>query len=270
MDLRQHLRVWWRWRSVLAIGLLAAAVVGTLATFKPSLSGGPSLKWRTIPEYTSTSRLFVTQPGFPWGRATLPGADPNGVGNAGATGGETFAAPDRFSNLALVYSYIAQSDVIRSLISPSPVTDAIQVSAPVIPGSSDPLPLLEISTKARTSASAQQLNAATIRALGGYLKEQLDDNKVAEKDRVQLQVLNPPGPGVLTGGRSLTLTLVAYILVMVGTFVLLYILENLYPTITPNREPEPAVALVEEPLVGPEPDLEPWPAAPAPRRSSAA
>jgi hypothetical protein len=269
MDLRQHLRVWWRWRIVLAVGLLAAAVLGTLATFAPSFSG---LKWRSTPEYTSTSRLFVTQPGFPWGRATLPGADPNGTGNAGTTGGETFAAPDRFSNLALVYSYIGQSDVIRSLISPRPVTSQIQVAAPVIPGSSDPLPLLEITTKASSSADAQKLNAASIRALGGYLKDQLDANKVAEKDRVQLQVLNPPTVGFLTGGRSLTLSIVTYILVMVGTFVLLYVLENLYPTVTPKGEPEPAVELLDDPpLMRPEPDLEAWPAAPASsRRSSAA
>src|SRR3954467_9425685 len=172
MDLRHHLLVWWRWRVVLAAGLLLAVMLGTLVSFKPTLAGGPSLKWRNPATYSSTSRLFVTQPGFPWGRATLPGANPNEINKSGTN----FAAPDRFSNLALVYSYIAQSDVIRSLISPSPVTDAIQVSAPVIPGSSDPLPLLEISTKARTSADAQRLNAATIRALGGYLKEQLDDN----------------------------------------------------------------------------------------------
>jgi hypothetical protein len=41
--------------------------------------------------------------------------------------------------------------------------------------------------------------------------------------------------------------------------------------VTPKGEPEPAVALLDDPpLMRPEPDLEAWPAAPTSRRSSAA
>jgi len=265
MDLRHHLRVWWRWRGVLAAGLLLAAVLGTLVTFKPSFNGGPSLKWRTPATYSSTSRLFVTQPGFPWGRATLPGANPNEVNKTGTN----FAAPDRFSNLALVYSYIAQSDVIRDLISPRPLTDQIQVTNPYIPGTGDPLPLLEITTKGETPQAAQRLNAETVRALGGFLKKELDANQVAPKDRVQLQVLNPPDAGVLTAGRSKMLSIVAWLLVMIAALTLVYVLENLHPSAPPrNRDDEAPVALLEDEDLSVEPEHDPWPAAAT--RSSAA
>lgn len=227
MDLEHHFRVWWRWRALLGAGLLLAVTVAVLVTFKPSVIG---LQWRSEPVYTSTSRLFVTQPGFPWGRATLPGAvagiqDPN-------IKGESFATPDRFANLALVYSYIAQSDLIRGLVSPEPLTDQITVSTPSIPGSSDPLPLLEITAKADDAKLAQRLNEGSIEALKDYLNTELDDNKVDAQDRIELQVLNPPKAGELTGGRSLTLSAVAFILVMVATLVLVYVLENV------RRKPE--------------------------------
>src|SRR3954471_9087277 len=268
MDLRHHLLVWWRWRVVLAAGLLLAVMLGTLVSFKPTLAGGPSLKWRNPATYSSTSRLFVTQPGFPWGRATLPGANPNEINKSGTN----FAAPDRFSNLALVYSYIAQSDVIRRLIYPRPLTDQIQVVTPNIPGSADPLPLLEITTKAPTAVGARRLNTETIKALDGFIKKELDDNQVAAKDRVQLQVLNPPDPGALTAGRSPTLSVVAWILVMIATFTGVYVLENLYSPLPPSRERQPTVSLVdpeedEGDDLDPQPDQ--WPATPAAGTSAA-
>jgi hypothetical protein len=226
MDLEHHIRVWWRWRALLGAGLLLAVTVAVLVTFKPTFSGGPDLKWRGSATYTSTSRLFVTQPGFPWGRATLPGLAPGGVADP-AVKGESFATPDRFANLALVYSYIAQSDLIRKLISPEPLVDQITVSTPSIPGSSDPLPLLEIAAKATEPRDAQRLNEGAIEALRGYLNTELDANSVKAQDRVQLQVLNPPLAGELTGGRSMTLSFVAFLLEIVAALFLVYVLETL-------------------------------------------
>jgi hypothetical protein len=228
MDLEHHIRVWWRWRVLLGAGLILAVVVAILVTFKPTFVG---VQWRSDPVYTSTSRLFVTQPGFPWGRATLPGAAPGGIEDPNVKG-ESFATPDRFSNLALVYSYIAQSDLIRRLISPEPLTDQITVSTPAVPGSSDPLPLLEITANAQDPRDAQTLNKGAIEALKGYLNRELDNNEVDAQDRIVLEVLNPPEKGELTGGRSLTLSAVAFILVMIATLVLVYVLEAV------RRKPE--------------------------------
>jgi hypothetical protein len=143
---------------------------------------------------------------------------------------EVFATPDRFSNLALVYAYIAQSDLIRKLIPPPrPLEDQIQVITPSIPGSSDPLPLIEITTEATGATGAQALNNAVIKALRNYLNRELDANDVKASDRVTLQVLNPPQPGKLTAGRSPTLSLVAFILVMIAALVLVYVLESNRP-----------------------------------------
>jgi hypothetical protein len=230
MDLRHHVRVWWRWKPLLIVGFLLAVLLGILATFKPSGSG---LKWRTEAVYSTKSRLFVTQPGFPWGRVTLPGAV-NGQQSAAPTpqdkaNGVDFADPARFSNLAIVYAYLAQSDQVRELIRPLPKPGQINVVWQAT-GSGDALPLLELTSKANTAEGAKVLNTKAIKAMKGYLSSQLDASNVPAGQRVEIQVLNPPQVGKLESGRTPTLSVVAFVLIMVGTLLLLYVLENLYPT----------------------------------------
>ncbi|WCB95819.1 hypothetical protein DSM104299_04570 [Baekduia alba] len=230
MDLRHHLRVWMRWKLLLIVGFLLAIVLGIFATFKPA---GAGLEWRSEAVYATKSRLFVTQPGFPWGRVTLPGAV-SGQASAAPTpadkaDGVDFADPARFSNLAIVYAYLAQSDEVRALIRPLPEPGQINVIWQAT-GSGDALPLLELTAKGNTAIGAQQLNEKAIKAMKGYLNAQLDKSNVPDGQRVQIQVLNPPLPGKIESGRTPTLSVVAFVLIMVGTLLLLYILENLYPT----------------------------------------
>jgi hypothetical protein len=226
MDIRYHLGIIWRWRALLVVGLLVAVAVSYLVTFKPGL-GKP--EWRSAATYTSTSRTAVTQPGFPWGRATLPGADPNQPITPDGARLRSFAPPQRFTDLAVVYAYLAQSDQVRSLISPRPFAQQINVATVPNPATGDPLPIIEVATTANSSAGAQKLNMATIRALRAYLARNVRENNVPLEDRATLEVLNPPTPGFLVAGRSLTLSVIAGLLALVATFVAIYVLENLYP-----------------------------------------
>jgi hypothetical protein len=223
MDLRNHIRVWWRWKSIIGVGLTLAVILAILASFSV---GGGGIHWRSPAVYTSTSRLLVTQPGFPWGRATLPGTQPGAVTTRSS---QDFASPDRFANLATIYAYLAQSAQVNSLIRPHPLADQITVT-PQFMGSGTPLPLMTVDTKGPTPLAAQRLNLATIRATTEYLNKESDASAVPAGQRVQLDVLNPPHLGALTGGRSPMLSAVAFILALVGTLALVYILENLYPT----------------------------------------
>jgi hypothetical protein len=226
MDIRYHLGIIWRWRAVFFTGLVVAAAVAFLVTFKPGL-GKP--EWRSAATYTSTSRTAVTQPGFPWGRATLPGADPNQPVVPDGRRLRSFAPPQRFTDLAVVYAYLAQSDQVRNLISPRPVGQQINVATVPNPATGDPLPILEVATTANSSSGAQELNQAVIRALRAYLARNVRENQVPQEDRATLEVLNPPTAGFLVGGRSLTLSVIAGLLALVATFVAIYVLENLYP-----------------------------------------
>jgi hypothetical protein len=228
MDLRHHIRVWWRFRAVVLGGLGLAIVVAVLASFKLGFANGLDVQWRSQAVYTSTSRLFVTQPGFPWGRVTLPGTVPGEpVPDSERT--RVFATPDRFSNLAIVYSYIAQSDQVRKLIASRPVADQIQVT-PAYTAGGEALPLLEVATLATHPIAAQQLNDAVVEGLREYLANELNAADVPAAERVSLQVLNPPEVGVLTSGRTPTLSAVAFVLIAIATFALIYVLENLSRT----------------------------------------
>jgi hypothetical protein len=229
MNLRHHLSVLWRWRRVVGAGLFLAFSVAVLVTFKPTLSGGPDLKWRSEAVYTSTSRVFITQPGSPWTRATLPGSTGQIPEPQNGEKLRSFALPTRFADLAVVYAYLAQSTQVQKLISPKPIGNQILVNTIPNPATGDPLPLLEVVTTGNTPAGTKQLNVAAIDALRGYLDRQSAENDVPVEERVQLQVINPPPLGVLTGGRSPTLSVVAFLLALVATLVAAYVLENLYP-----------------------------------------
>jgi hypothetical protein len=227
MDIRHHSRILWRWRAVLVGGLLAGALLAVLVTFKVSPSG---IEWRSSATFTSASRTFVTQPGFPVGRATLPGANPTDLVDPNDPAARTFAPEERFSELAVVYSYLAKSDQVRKLMSPAPINEQMEVVTVPNPVTGDPLPLLEITTTANSRSGAQALNRAVIHALGKYLSENVAANKVPKDERVQLEVLNPPKSGALAGGRSITLSVIVFLLALVATTVAVYVLENLYPS----------------------------------------
>jgi hypothetical protein len=231
MDLRHHLGVLWRWRAVVTGGLLASLLISILVTFTPG--GSHLLKWRSEATYNSTSRVYVTQPGFPLGRATLPGADPNAPLQKNSDV-QSFAQPARFIDLAVIYSFLAQSNEVRALIRPSPPEKEIVVTVLRNPATGDPIPLLEIATHGNTAVGATRLNDAVVRALRSYLQSNASANNVPTKDRVSLQVLNVATPGVVIAGRSPTRTVVVLLLGIVGTLVATYMLENLFPRRRPG------------------------------------
>jgi hypothetical protein len=225
MDIRHHIGILWRWRAIMAGGFLLAVVLGVLVSFNPGLSG---FEWRSQASYMSTSKIFVTQPGFPWGRATLPGSDPTQPPTAG-TQLQTFAPSSRFTELAVVYSYLAQSDEVRRLITPAPLEQQIRVATIPNPATNEPLPILEIATTAQSAEASRELNRASIAALRSYLRRNVAQNKVPADEQVTLEVLNPPRAGMLVAGRSLTRSVIIWLLVMTGALVAVYVLENLNP-----------------------------------------
>jgi hypothetical protein len=244
VDIRHHLAILRRWRGLVIGGVALAVVLAILVSFSVGPGG---FEWRSEATFRSESRTFVTQAGFPWGRTTLPGADPTAIDPTQLTAPEgeqrrTFAPPSRFTELATIYSYLVQSDVVRRLIEPEPSESQLSVATVPNPVTGDPLPLLSIHATANSASGAQELNRSAIQALREYLQLNVRQNGVPPDERVKLQVLNPPSRGALISGRSITRSVMAALLVLVGTFLAVYVLENLYPGRRPSRAPADPLA----------------------------
>jgi hypothetical protein len=232
MELRTHLEVLWRFRLIVAAGLVVGLVLAASAVFTPSGD------FRQKLVYSSGSTIYVTQPGFPEGRilAEIPDGIASSDGGSASTSaaGKFFADPSRFSSLALLYSYLLTSDELERRMGGLPGNAEI-IAEPVVNGTGSratTLPLIAISVLAPSPRDAKRFNQVAIESLRAYVAEKQRANDVPDKDRVRLDVLSPPGEAEVAVGRSYTGAIVLFMLATLLAVGLAYVLENLRP-----REP---------------------------------
>lgn len=227
MDLARHAGVLWRYRWVTAGGILLGIVLAVLGSYKVTTSG---LEPRGSSTYTSESQLLVTQAGFPEGRSVLPTPPPtDGLTPQPAEDDNElqFADPSRFMTLADLYSTLIVSDEARSLIPEKPSASQI-IASPLPAVSGVPvLPIIELTTTADTAAGAQALNMHTADALRELLRERQAKADIAPAQRVQIQAVNAPSPGALTGRPSHAGSIIALLLCLIGTVAVTHLLEML-------------------------------------------
>jgi hypothetical protein len=219
VDLSRHLAVLWRFRVVTAIGLALAILFAVLAAYKPSSQG---LEKRGASTYSSSSRLLVTQAGFPEGRVVLP-APP--LGEAPKPDSVGFADPARFMALADLYTKLMLSDEVRRQIPERPTAAQVQAD-PIASVSGAPiLPIIELTTNAASPAAARELNLHTVAALRGLLKRRQASNDIPVGERVQIGLMNAPSRGVLTASPAHTASILALLLCLIGTIAVTHLLE---------------------------------------------
>jgi hypothetical protein len=235
MNLERHLRVLWRYKIVVAVGCIIAIALAVFASFQMG-SGG--LQRRGTETWSSTSQVLVTQKGFPWGRVTLPAATTQAAGGTGTpaatndgTDGQDhiqYADPNRFVNLALLYSVISYSDQVRNKLPGHPRADQIQAMLldPTNSGQSY-LPIISLTTSATTPDAAVKLNNAVFGGLRDELSGQQKAANIKDSERVLLSQLSKPAKPALVQGYSMTSSLLAFILCIVSTLALVHILEGL-------------------------------------------
>jgi hypothetical protein len=226
VDLQLYLRVLWRFRLLVMAGLLLAFVLAFLATVRVSSEG---LTYRDEQLWSSTSRLFVTQKGFPWGRTVTA---------------ETTATPDRFVNLAVLYAQFAESDEVRAIMRrDGSIKGEVVASVVVAPGDIH-LPLIDVTGLATDPQTAEVTTARAVDAILEYIGQQQDASRVPPAERILVQVVAAPEEPLLVDGRPLTRPIVVFVVTLFGTIGLAFILQNLRPPKRPpneedeNAEPE--------------------------------
>jgi K+-transporting ATPase c subunit len=227
VDLNLYFRVLWRFRLICAVGFVLAVTVAFATVAKVGANG--SISYRQQPTWQGTTRLFVTQQGFPWGRTILPG-DPTSVPATSTSSGIQFADPTRLASLAVYYAALINGDPIQRQIRQSvPPKTVLSAAAVTDPATNSPLALVDVMSVAHTSAQARRVSQEGANLFRSYIAHQQASVGIPLKQRVLLQVVSTKA--AVIAGRKKTLAIVAFLAVIIATIALTFVLENRRPRI---------------------------------------
>jgi hypothetical protein len=238
MDLGLYARVLWRFKPIVIIGFIAA--IG-LAAFSFVKIGPHGITYRGSELWTSTTRVGVTQRGFPWGR--LLAQQPARAGETNLSPaqeaerlGIPVADPNRLNNLAVLYAELANSDPIRAImLRQGPIVGKI-LTNPLTQGNNNiMLPLIDIISIAPSQSGAVSLSQRAADALVSYVEDQQAASDVPSSDRVFVNVVERARQASVYQPRSKTLPVVVFLAVMFLTAALTLILENLRPAVRSSQ-----------------------------------
>jgi hypothetical protein len=231
MDFHLYSRVLWRFKWLVALGLVLGASLGLLSVVRVSSDG---LTYRQSELWTSTTRLGVTQNGFPWGRLLAQEVTPD---EQAERLGIPLADPNRLNTLAVLYAELATSDPVRrQMLEDGPLRGKI-IATPVVVGENRVmLPFIDVAAIATSPRGAVVLAQRAADAFGVFMRDQQVANRVPAADRVIVQQLVRPKPPKLFQPRSKTMPVVVFLAVMFATIGLAFLLENLRPPRRPEED----------------------------------
>jgi hypothetical protein len=226
MDLGLFVRVLWRFKGIVLLGLSLAFALALLAYVKVDFANGMKMTYRETEQWESLSTLFVTDPDFTLG-STADGGGPTDAEAAAA-------ASQRMLSLTALYMQLATSDpVLRVLAEKAPIDGAVQ-TFPITStgdGRGDPLPMMTFSAISATPQRAHGLAQRHIDAFLTYLERDQQRRGVEPADRVKVEVLRRPQAPVLLVPRKKTRPIIVFLTVAIATFGLAFILENMRPRV---------------------------------------
>ena len=228
MDFRLYADVVSRHRKLVLCGLGLAIALALLTMFRVGPDG---IGYRQSEEWSSTSRLGVTQQGFPWGRLFAQDATSLTPAEQAKRLGIPIADPNRFKDLAFLYAELATSDPVQRLMLRAGPIDGEVFAVPVIAQNGITLPLVDVTARAASSDEAIALAQRASGALAKYVEQQQLRNKVPASDRVVLQRLLRAQDATITKPRPKTIPVVVFLVLMAGTIGLAFLLENLRPSV---------------------------------------
>jgi hypothetical protein len=227
VDLSLYSRVLWRFRALVALGLLLAMGLAFLSYARVTLAHGrPVVSYRQGEVWASTTRLLVTQPGFQEGRVAAGGPDSNGTAYVPA------ATPQWLATLAQVYQQLANSDAVQLAFKrDQTVHGSMNAVAEYDANQRQAVPVLDINGLGPTPLDATYAGRRGAEIFMNYFKRQQAASGVSAPNRVQLTVLNDARGAQLVTKRKKTLPIVVFVTVLAAALGLCFILENLRPRI---------------------------------------
>jgi hypothetical protein len=257
MDLHVYGRVLWRFRVIVAFGLLLAITLAVLSIAKLSFDGVRlTFQYRQPETWQATTTLLVTQQGFPWGRSVLPiaqGSSPDGAAaGEGGPSGPSFADPSRFAYLAVFYAQLANGDAVQSLLRREAGLDGVMTAAALVDNNSkDVLPFVNIFGLADSPEEAARVSRRASAIFTAHIAAGQNRANIEREERVLLEPVTMPRGAELVEGRKLTTPVFILLAVMILTLGLVFVLENVRPRVRfvadPSGAPPSSVVRVREP-----------------------
>ena len=207
-----------RHRGFVIAGIIVSILAALFVYGRPGWDGKPSLTPRTPEEWRASSTLFLTQEGFPAGRAVSSPTDPGDD-------------QSRFQSLAVLYAELATSDPVKALAEKGGKIDGDIVAEPVIYtigqfATPVVLPMVRISVTADTAPGAVRGAARVSRALQGYVTSGQVGAKIRPKERVLIKVSRTASDPLLIAGPSKAVPIVIFVLLLGLTFMAIFAYHN--------------------------------------------
>jgi hypothetical protein len=216
---------------IIAMGVMIGSLLALTSFARVDFSGGkPVLTARADEVWLSASTLFVTQEGFPWGRTIFD--ETVEVESAGdePTVVPRFGDPGRYSGLATLYVELAKGDdVRRSFRAKAPRGVTYQ---PEVVKSSDGgsvLPMIYMKGFGPTPALAQAASNIAAEEFQRYLASEQVQARISKDRRVSVVVTSRAIPAEIVEPRSIVKPIFLFLLVMMASIGLAFVLENLRP-----------------------------------------
>lgn len=228
MDLQLYLRVLWRFRFLVALGLLLAISLSFLSFVKVSFEGGaPEVAYRKPPQWSSETTLFITQQDFSYGRVAepyLPSDEKTGIPAV------PIADPDRLAMLTSLYAQLGNADSVRAVMRrEGPVKGLLKFEPVASADGGSILPILKIQGIAKSPREAVALSTRAARAFRTWLVRQQDRAGIYPEQRIYVEVLNRAKPPTQVTGPGKTVPVVVFLTVMTAVLGLVFVLENMRP-----------------------------------------
>lgn len=239
MDLRLLIRVLWRFRLLVLSGFCVALSLTFLSLVRVDPGGSPLLSYRGSETWTSSSQLFITEPGFPWGRRLVSPVD----GSESTTSAQS--DPGRLTSLAVLYATFADSDPVKRIMLRGGKMRGKVSASPLLTGADgQPLPIIEVSASGSSQRAAIVNTRRASDALVTFIRSQQEVNDIPEDDRVVIQTIEAPLTAKLLAGRPKVIPILMFLVVMAMVIGLALVLENIRPVATSaDGEVEPATRL---------------------------
>lgn len=234
MDLQLCVRILWRFKLLVALGLVLAIALSVLSFAKVSFAGrSPKLSYRQAQTWQSEAMLFVTQQGFPWGSTTPQYKPANPADGLPAV---PTADAGRLSSQAVLFAQLATSQQVQRLMRQPPAkpTDVSVTTVPAPPYSNPAiLPLISVKGLGTSPQKAASLAADQTLAIIKYVQRNQQASDTPKSQRVLVEEVQSPLPKLATivGKRGKTLPIIVFLAVMIATLGLVFMLENMRPGI---------------------------------------